>query len=563
MTSTINIQYRKSTKVKNEDFSFYISFDYRKDIVENIKTLPLRFYNPTSKEWEIPVSSLGTVIGMFGKEHIIYEGPAIVQDEFVEEEEEDVDDIQFVTKPYQHQVEGVKFGLKHKKFMLADQQGLGKTKQVIDIATAKKDKTSKTLIITGVASLKWNWLKEIKIHSDECGHVLGMRKNTKDKLVDKGNKARIEDLENIDNLNCYFLITNIESLRNKEIQKHLKKLTSDGTLNIVAIDEIHRGGGKNGQSQAGKAIHQLQSEYKIALTGTPLVNKPLDLYNIMKWLGYEKRSFYAFRNTYCEMGGFKGYEVVGYKNMEDLKNKVEKVQLRRLKEDVLDLPEKIRSTDFVELTGKQKQTYKSVQRELRDQLDEILELDNPLAKMLRLRQVTSYPKLIKEDVKENVKLDRLRQLIGENVKNGEKTIVYSNWTQITEMLAEELSECNPAYIVGGSDTQEEIKKFQEDDSCKIIIGTIGAMGTGITLTKASNIIFYDRPWNFSTVEQAEDRAHRIGTTKNVNIVSLVVKDSIDEVVEEIINTKKDLSDLLVDGKLEHLSKYDLIERILE
>ena len=559
---SIKIQYRKSTKVKNDENSFYISFQYRKDIVEGIKSLPLRFYNPKTKEWEIPTDSLGTVIDMFSNEHIIYEGPAILHDEFIEEEDVDLEEVNFVTEPYQHQIEGVQFGLKHKKFLLADQQGLGKTKQVIDIATAKRSKTEKTLIITGVASLKWNWLKEIEIHSNDTGHVLGMRVNTKGKLTDKGTKARIEDLKNIKDIDSYFLITNIESLRNKDVQKEIKKLTSEGTINICAIDEIHRGGGKNGQAAAGKAIHQIKSEYKIALTGTPLVNKPLDLYNILKWLGYEKRSFYAFRNTYCEMGGFKGYEIVGYKNMEELRNRVDRVQLRRLKEDVLDLPEKIRTTEYVEMGGKQKQLYRAVQKELREELDMIMKLNNPLAKMLRLRQVTSNPEIIKEDVKENVKLDRLMQLISENVSNGEKTIIYSNWVEVTEMLKDKLSSCNPAYIIGGSDTQTEIKKFQEDDSCKVIIGTIGAMGTGITLTKANNIIFYDRPWNFSTVEQAEDRCHRIGTTKNVNIKSLVVKDSIDEVVEEIINSKKDLSDILVDGKLENISKYELVDRIL-
>jgi SNF2 family DNA or RNA helicase len=107
---------------------------------------------------------------------------------------------------------------------------------------------------------------------------------------------------------------------------------------------------------------------------------------------------------------------------------------------------------------------------------------------------------------------------------------------------------NPAYITGSTkDRQAEVERFQEDAKCKVIIGTVGAMGTGLTLTAASTVIFMDKAWNMATVEQAEDRAHRIGTTGTVNIISLVCKDTIDEHIEAIVESKKFLAEELVDG----------------
>lgn len=257
------------------------------------------------------------------------------------------------------------------------------------------------------------------------------------------------------------------------------------------------------------------------------------------------------------MGGYGGYEIVGYKNLKELQMKLDSVMLRRKKEDVLDLPPKIRQTEYVEMTAKQKQIYNEVLRGVRENLADIKLSPNPLAQLVRLRQATSHTGIISDTVQESAKFDRMKEIIEELVESNQKAIVFSNWTEVTDRALKELQDYNPAYITGDvKDRQAQVEKFQNDDSCKVIIGTISAMGTGLTLTAASTVIFLDKPWNPANTVQAEDRAHRIGTTGTVNVITLVCKDTIDERIEEIIYEKSELSEGLVEGNDDILRKFD-------
>ena len=194
-------------------------------------------------------------------------------------------------------MDGLKYGLEHDKWLLGDEQGLGKTKQIIDLACIKKKENGykHCLIICGVNGLKWNWQNEISIHSNETGYIIGQRlKNNK--IIIGSNKDKAYDLDNIDKINDYFLITNVESLRDDAILTKLIKLCKSGEISMIAADEVHKM--KNPSSQQGKAFLKLQAPQMVAMTGTPLMNTPLDLYIILKWLGYETHSFYLFKNHY-------------------------------------------------------------------------------------------------------------------------------------------------------------------------------------------------------------------------------------------------------------------------
>lgn len=566
--------------IRQEAKNLYVTFGYDMAKVEKIKTLPKRKYDPKTKEWEVPVKNIDTLLAVFQDYEITIDGDVTTEvqkvvDNRVTFDSGDIKDFTFKTTPYEHQLEGVQYGLKHNKFILGDQQGLGKTKQSIDIAIARKHQYKHTLIICGVNSLKWNWLEEIEIHSDEKGYLLGGRFKTVYEYDDFGNKIpktiltdgavknRLEDLHNIDKIEEHFIVTNIETLRNREIQDRLEVLTMNGTIGMVVIDEIHKA--KNAQSQQGKAIHKLKSFYKMALTGTPLINNPLDLYNILKWLDEENKSFYAFRNRYCVMGGYGGYQVVAYKNLSELQARLDKVMLRRLKTNVLDLPEKIAVTEYVEMGAKQQKIYKEVEQAIMDDIDLIKVAPNPLAQLIRLRQATGYPGILSTTIHESAKLDRLEELVEDAVDNGEKVIVFSNWTSMTSPAEERLAKYNPAVITGETKDDErmgQVHKFQNDNDCKVIIGTIGAMGTGLTLTAGSVVIFLDEPWSRAIKEQAEDRAHRIGTKNNVYIVTIVTKNTIDERIETIVKTKGDLSDLIVDKKMDLKNKASIVDYLL-
>ena len=474
----------------------------------------------------------------------------------------------FKTVPFPHQVDSFKHALTQNMFLLGDEQGLGKTKQAIDIAIHKKNTqgVKHCLIVCGVNGNKFNWCKEVETHSNELAFIIGTRIGKRGKAYIGGSvKDRLEDLENLSEDDGFFIVTNLETLRNEKIQDKLFELTNNGTIGMTVIDEIHKA--KNATSKQGKSIHFLNSEYKMALTGTPLMNHPIDLFNILKWLKVEELPYSAFKRRYCEMGGAYGDTIKGYKNLKELRQKLNKVQLRRTKE-VLELPPKIRSIEYVEMTKQQAKIYKEVKEVIQSNIEKIQLNPNPLSQLVRLRQATAYTGILSETIKESAKLDRLLEMVKEVTSNGKKAIIYSNWTKVTDVLYEHLIEYSPALVTGEvSDREAEISNFQNNEDCKVIIGTISALGTGFTLTKASHVFFMDKPWNQANTEQAEDRAHRIGTTDTVNVTTLVCVGTIDERIEEIIEEKAILSQGVVEGDEDvierlHVDDPDLLDRLL-
>ena len=548
----INVRIAKAKKCYDVEsaFSVYITFDYDQRIVDTVKALPQRFYNADKKEWEAPLPALKTVVDTLPMFDFDITGPYINLTEEVPVAEIPVD-FNFKTKPFKHQIEGFKYGLANNRWLLGDEQGLGKTKQVIDIAVAKKlQKCYKhCLIICGVNGLKWNWVKEIYTHSNEDAWILGQRYKAGRRIVGSLTD-RIEDVKRIKDIDSYFLITNVETLRNEEIAKEIQKLCKDGTIGIVAIDEIHKC--KNPSSQQGKGILKIQPECRIAMTGTPLMNTPFDLYIVLKWLGYEGHSFSAFKNHYAMYGGFGGYEVVGYRYLDELQKQLDKIMLRRLKKDVLDLPEKTHIDEYVEMTPKQAQIYREVTADIKMNIDQIKMQNNPLAELIRMRQATGYTGILSSTVKESAKLDRMEELVDETIANDKQVVIFSNWTQMTDAIWERLSKKYKMACITGqtkdSERMDAVSLFQ-DGTIKVLVGTIGAMGTGLTLTAGTVEIFMDEPWNRANKEQAEDRCHRVGTTENITIYTILCKDTIDERIHELVERKGAMADALVDGKV--------------
>ena len=541
--------------------SAFVSFDYNPDIVNYIKQMGTRVYNPDNHTWEMPINNIIGLCNKFEKEEIKIEG--IYEDLHKQEFEIDIPkDFEFKTKPFAHQIDGVRFGLNKKRFLLGDDQGLGKTKQIIDfVGCLEKTATiNKVLIICGVNSLKYNWQSEIGIHSDEKGWVLGTRfRKTTGKAYEGSTKDKLADLENLPD--SRYLITNIETLRagaekiskskyHFPVAEKLAELCKKGIISVIAFDECHKS--KDPTSLQSRAMSLLSAPYMAAMSGTPLMNNPLDLYFPLSWLGYEKHSFYQFKQHYCTLGGWGGSQVVGYKNLEEIRALMDEVMLRRLKTEVLDLPEKIRKIEYVDMTAKQAQIYKEVYMGVMNELQKIKFSNNPLSMMIRLRQATGWTGILSQTVQESAKMDRMVELIEEISASGQKAIVFSNWESMTEVAREKLKSYNPAYITGNTkadDRMNEVTRFQNDKNCKVIIGTIGAMGTGLTLTAAQNVIFLDSPWNMALKAQAEDRAHRIGTQGTVNVITLVCKNTIDERIEELVEKKGQIADALVDGKV--------------
>lgn len=555
----ININIANSKKC-NGDYSMFITFDYDQKIVDVIREFPSRAWNKEKKEWEVPFTKLGELVTKLSDydfditgQYVTLEKPKAVTP----------NGFKFKTTPFQHQIDGFNYGLQYDRWLLGDEQGLGKTKQVIDIAVAKKlQKGYKhCLIICGVNGLKWNWLNEIHTHSDENGWILGQRYKNR-KLVIGSNADKLYDLTHLDAISDYFLITNVESMRDESIVAQIAKYAKDKTIGIVAIDEVHKC--KNPSSQQGKGILKVQPECRIAMTGTPLMNNPLDLYIILKWLGYEKHAFYAFKKHYCVYGGYGGYEIMGYRNLDELREQLDSIMLRRLKKEVLDLPEKTHINEYVEMTPKQEIIYKEVTAQIRANIDQIKMANNPLSELIRMRQATGYTGILSSTIKESAKLDRMEELVEEARQNDKQVVIFSNWTQMTDAIYERLHMKYPLSLITGQTADElrqhNVREFQEGRS-KVMIGTIGAMGTGLTLTAGTVEIFLDEPWNRANKEQAEDRCHRVGTKENVTIYTLICKGTIDERINELVEKKGAMADALVDGKIA-IDKSDLLEFLI-
>ena len=552
----ILIDIRKSNKLKDSEYSAFIKFDYNSKIVDAIRELPFRYYNPSETEWEVPTNKVEYLINKLKEFDIKICGKITI----FEDKNTNIglpEGFEFKTKPFSHQLEGVEYGLKYDRWFLGDEQGLGKTKQVIDIAVARKVMYGYRfcLIVCGVNTLKWNWINEIHTHSKEDAYILGQRrKGTKIRIG--STKDKLEDLKLMYDRkepHPYFIITNVESFRDKNIADTISDLCKKGIIGMCAADEMHKM--KNPTAQQTKGFLKCLPYCRIGMTGTPLMNSPMDLYVILKWLGYESHAFYSFKQHYCVMGGYGGYEIVGYKNLDQLTAQVREIMLRRLKSEVLDLPEKIYVDDIVEMDGKQAVMYKEVEAGLKaDYINGDIDLTNPLSALIRLRQTTGYPGILSDEITESAKLDRMEELVENCTSNDEKVIIFSNWTQMTDAICNKLKSSghNVGVITGetpDSSRQEIVDVFQNSSDLSVLVGTIGAMGTGLTLTAATTVIFVDEPWNKALFDQAVDRAHRIGQKNNITIYSIMCKDTIDERIHNLIYKKGAMSDAIIDGKV--------------
>lgn len=576
----ITIVKDKTKKLYNSENSLFVSFPFSYEIISIIKSSPIRLFDPTTKVWELPVSQLNMLSDAFTQNGYTYEyidklteENNILQSTQTKYRSLDLpEDIEFKTEPHEYQKYAVAYGLKHNSFLLGDKMGLGKTKEMLDLAVYRKKRgdIKRCLVICGVNTLKYNWLSEIKKHTNENGWILGTRYNKNCKPVVKGTKEKLEDLDKLPD--CTFIITNVETLRISESAGRTRKfifvdkineLVKQGEIGMILLDEAHKC--RNVQSQQGKALLRLNAPYKIPMSGTFFYNSPLDLYVPLSWIGEENHSYWQYKNYYCIMGGFNNSEILGTKNLDKLKITLDRCMLRRTTEEVLDLPPKNRITELIEMSDNQTKIYNAVIQMLREDVDKIKTSNNPLAQFIRLRQATGYTGILSSTIEESAKLDRMEELVEEITMEGGKVVIFSQWEQITVEAKKRLEKYNPLYITGKtSDYDRDIARemFQTDDIHKVIIGTSGAMGTGITLTRASTAIFLDSPWTMSEKEQNEDRIYRIGTTQSVNIITLVCKDTIDEKIEDIVYGKGEMGDYLLDGKLKKDKVDEFVESIL-
>ena len=402
--------------------------------------------------------------------------------------------------------------------LIANEMGTGKTYEAIaiDIQRRRTDDyiDSPTLVVAPLSTIS-GWKK----HFEELTDL---------KICAIVPKNRSQFLDSLTNYEADVYICHWESLR------LMPELAEIGWWHVIA-DEVHKA--KNRKARQTVALKKIKAKHKLGLSGTPIINRPDELWSLLNWMfPKDYRSYWRFYNTFIEfeIGHPGGYHIIkGTKNMEDLREITRPLLTRRTKSEVLkDLPEKYYTPIEVPLCGKQRRAYDQMRKDMIAWIGENegqpLIAPVVISKLVRLQQLAlAYGEL--EDGEEFVlttpsaKLEVLKELL----QPGQKTVVFTQFVKMIKLVEQELEGLKVDTLHGGiSNRGEVIDRFQEGDT-DVLLCSIGAGGVGITLTAANKVIFLDRSWSPATNLQAEDRLHRIGQENAVQVIDLIGQDTVD------------------------------------
>ena len=527
--------------------SLYIKLDtYNKLLFDTIVQTPNIIYDSKTYTFEAPVNKLQFLVNIITKfDNCSFKYLRTQKNDYIT-----CDNYKFKVKPYKHQIEGIEYGLNNTHgWLLLDDQGLGKTFQMICLADNLRqlEGLQHCLVICGVNSLKNTWLSEVSIYSDLDAIILGQKITKRGKLVIGSVADRLEHLKS--DIKEFFVITNMQTLQSKEFADAFKK--SKTKFDMIVFDEAHRV--KNPSSMSAKTLMKLKAKRRIGLSGTVIMNKPEDAYVPLKWTDNVSCNYTQFKNMFNVYGGFGGVQVVGYKNLNILQDLIKSCSLRRLKKDVLDLPERTFITERVDMGKEQQDLYNQVAEGIAKELDLLPGKPTIIQELtinMRLRQITAYPGIVSTAVTKSAKLERLEELVETIVSQGDKVVVFNTFKGAAYVEKDLLSQYNPVICTGDQDDDEinmHKHTFMNDPTCKVMIATWQKMGTGHTLTAASYMIFVDTPWTQADFSQASDRIYRIGQKNACTIITLITNDSYDERVAEILDRKEQLAGYLTDN----------------
>jgi len=432
--------------------------------------------------------------------------------------------------------------------ILADDMGLGKTLQVIALLEGLNSKQPSLVVCP--ASLIYNWEDEVHKFSQQL----------KVKCIVGNPKMRKEI---IDDIHQYDLLVTSYDFMRKDYE-----LYQDIEFTYVILDEAQYI--KNQKTKNAISVKKLNAKHKLAMTGTPIENTLAELWSIMDFLMPQ----YLFNYHYFQ----KQYEndIVKNNNHEkinQLRKLVSPFILRRNKKDVLtELPDKIETTQVIPFNEEENNLYYASLAQINKELQEIFEMERVdniaiLAMLTKLRQICCEPRLIYENIENSSsKMKACIELITNFKQNHQKVLLFSSFTSVLDLLADELQMLGIRYyLLTGQTSKEErrelVDRFQNDDISVFLI-SLKAGGTGLNLTAAEGVIHYDPWWNVSAQNQATDRAYRIGQKNNVQVYKLVMKDSIEEKIVSLQEKKKELADMFVennDGSISQMSKEEIME----
>lgn len=412
--------------------------------------------------------------------------------------------------------------------ILADDMGLGKTIEVI--AFVMSEKAEKPALVITPSALTYNWLSEINRFAPSA----------KAKIIDGTKEERTASLTDISDYD--FIITSYPLLR-RDIAEY-----SDMEFSYCFIDEAQHI--KNPKTLSSKAVKKIRAEKRFALSGTPIENALSELWSIFDFI----MPGHLLSRQQFSLRFEKPISHGDDSAMAALKGKIKPFILRRMKYEVLaELPDKIENTFFAEPTPSQKKIYSAFLSTAKREASELLDFGDKLrvlSLLMRLRQICCHPSLVSDEYdRESGKLNLLLDLTENGIAQGHRILIFSQFTSMLAIIKEQLEGMGiSTFYLDGSTPAEErtilADRFNKGEKSVFLV-SLKAGGYGLNLTGADMVIHYDPWWNPAVMNQASDRAYRIGQTKAVHVIKLAMKGTIEEQILKLQEKKQNLADEIV------------------
>jgi len=456
----------------------------------------------------------------------------------------------FNMKPYKHQLTALEKSWNKETYAYFMEMGTGKTKVLIDNMSMlyDKGKIDGALIIAPKGVVKTWYEQELPTHLPK--HIENVTVLWQPNITKK-QQEKLESLFEIETA-LHIIIMNVEALSTDKGVKFASKFLNSHKV-LMAIDESTTI--KNSSAKRTKNILALSkyAKYRRIMTGSPVTKNPLDLYSqcefLSSWL-LNFQSFYAFRNRYAEMKTIhargRSIQVVHrFQNIGELSDKLKGFSYRVLKEDCLDLPDKIYVKRNVALTSEQSKLYQQMKTMALAILNgKQVTSVTVLTQLMRLHQITCGHFTADDGSTQLVKNNRITELMDVLEEVEGKAIIWANYqhdiSEIKKAIEKEYDEDYAVTYYGltpQEDRQDNIRKFQSDPKCRFLVGTPSTGGYGITLTAANTVIYYSNGYDLEKRLQSEDRAHRIGQKKNVTYIDIIAEDTVDEKIVKALRNK--------------------------
>ena len=428
-----------------------------------------------------------------------------------------------VRPPMDHQKLAIEKLVANERFILADDMGLGKTTSTV---IASLESGSKKILVICPASLKINWYREIQNYTDRSISIV------------EGKKWESADFVIVN----YDIIKNFHDSENVENSVIVKE-----NFDLVIIDEAHYI--QNKKAARTQLCNDVANKIgKVwLLTGTPLTSRPINYFNLLELVDSPvAQNWMAYVRRYCDgfqfrAGNRKIWNVNGSSNLEELRDRTQHTILRRLKEEILDLPDKIITPIYLDLKS---DTYKALMGEYFDWYrnnEESKSLALQFSKLMKVRQIISQ-----EKIKNTI------EIANSSIDQEKKVIIFTNFTDTLNQFVDYFKK-DCVYLDGScskNQRQEAVDRFQNDDKVKVFVGNLKAAGVGITLTAAEVVIMNDLSFVPSDHSQAEDRAYRIGQNKGVSIYYPIFENTIEGKIYDILSRKKNIFETVMGDNID-------------